>query len=95
MLPLLQGLPALLLHHPQDPIFLKLTISHVSRRPNGDRGPRHGRRGKEGHHHPPPASSSWRFHQGNKRLGIRDTMLPIQVSLAAPGPQLPLLQGDL
>ena len=43
----------------------------------------------------PPASSSWRFHQGNKRSGIRDTMLPIQVSLAAPGPQLPPLQGDL
>lgn len=43
----------------------------------------------------PAASSSCRFHQGTKRSGIRDTMLPIQVSQAAQGPQLPPPQGDL
>lgn len=47
-------------HHPQSPLFLKLTISRVNRRLNRNRGPRHGF-GEEGHCHPhqpvPPGDS--------------------------------------
>lgn len=67
----------------QGPLFL--TISHINRRPNRNPGPRHGLGGRRDAASLPPASSSCRFHQGNKRSGIRDTMLPIQVS-GRPGP---------
>ena len=82
MLPLLPGHWTPILLHPGGSLFLKLTISHVNRRLNRNTGPQHGPRGKRAPS-PPPASSSWRFHQGNGRSGIRDTMHPIQVSRAA------------
>lgn len=91
----LLGLCTSILHHSQDPLFLKLTISRVNRRLNRNCGPDTALGEGGAPPPPPPTSFSWRFHQGNKRSGIRDTMLPIQVSRAAPRPQLPLLLGDL
>lgn len=80
--PLLPGLRAPVPHLLQGPFFLK--IGHVNRRLNRNHGPRHGLGGRRGAI-TPSASSSCRFHQGNKRSGIRHNA-PHSGEPGRPGP---------